>query len=201
MKKYLLILTFCVLFTACSKQTNPSYEMIEQTNCTAINLISVFAVRPEVTEIIDLRKQDQKTHENTFFTPKEYCELSALDLSSVINIYEQKVNYANKINFNNGVLTIGSSGKNYVVLENSFNFMAIDKKYDILYFKNAQKVKLGKKYLQLNVLSDYSHEDRPFVLELNIFSSKDKDNPIEQTILTLDEKKNMFVFDEYIITF
>lgn len=198
MKNIAFLSICCALFIGCAgKKVN--YELVKQENCTALNLISVFAVKPEVSQIIDTRKQDQKTYENTLFTTSEYCKMTNKDISSIINDYELKTAYQNSILYKDGVVTITSSGKNYVVLENSFNFMAIDKKHNLKVFKNGEKIKLGDKYLMLEIIKDYENQATPFTIGMNIYGKKNE--LLEQTIFSLNGKKNMFIFDEYIITF
>lgn len=189
----------CALLSGCANKNKVNYELVKQENCTAINLISVFATKPNVKEIRDLRKQDQKTFENTLFTTSEYCKLANIDISSIINEYEIRTTYANSVSYKDGVVTFTPSGKTYLSLENSFNFMAIDKKHNVKVFKNGEKIKLGDKYLMLEIIHDWASSISPYTIGMNIYGSKDE--LLEQTIFSLNDKKNMFIFDEYIITF
>ena len=199
MKRIVVLAVLGALLTGCANKDKVNYSLVEQENCTALNLVSVFATKPDVKEIRDLRKQDQKTYENTLFTTSEYCKMSNQDISSIINDYEIRTMYSNSISFKDGIITISPSGKTYIALENSFNFMAINKKHSVKLFKNAQKVKLGDKYLMLEILRDYADADTPFTIGMTIYGKDDQ--ILEQTVFSLNNKKNLFIFDEYIITF
>ena len=199
MKKLFFIVVCALVFTGCADKNRVNYSEVKNSNCSAINFISVLAVRPDVKEIIDLRREDQRTYENTLFSTKEYCSMVNKDISSIINDYEIRTQYSNSMSYKNGIVTIRPSGKTYIALENSFNFMAINKNHSLKHFKNAEKVKLGDKYLSLEVLNNYTDESHPFTIGMNIYG---KGNEIlEQSIFSLNGKKNIFIFDEYIISF
>ena len=49
------------------------------------------------------------------------------------------------------------------------------------------------------VLGDYADADTPFTIGMTIYGKDDQ--ILEQTVFSLNNKKNLFIFDEYIITF
>ncbi|MDA3053282.1 hypothetical protein OFO01_07040 [Campylobacter sp. JMF_01 NE2] len=199
MKKMSLFALFCIVFAGCADKTKVTYNEVKQQSCTALNLISVFATKPNVREIRDMRRQDQKTYENTLFNTKEYCRMQNMDISSIINDYEIRTTYSNSISFKDGIVTLSPSGKTYVALENSFNFMAIDKEHNVKVFKNAEKVKFKDKYLMLEILRDYADAQTPFTIGMTVYGEENQ--ILEQTIFSLNNKKNMFIYDDYVITF
>lgn len=182
------------------EQKNLSVKDIKYYNCSAFNLISVIASNPNVKEVVDLRALDQKTYENTLFTTKEYCELGNQSVNDIINQYELKTQYSNSIIYQNGVVTINPSKKNYIFLENSFNFVAVSKdKKNIKYFKNRENVKIGDHTLWIEVLKDYRNSKNPYVLKLHDTQTINKKSVTDTQIIKTE--KNFFTFEDYLIVF
>ena len=202
MKRPLLILALAlaIFFCGCADKRLVNKELLENTGCSAFNFTSLLATNPKVKKITDLRKQDQKTWENTLFSVKDYCEMNSWEISSIINAYEIKTNYASKINVVDGEVTIGSSHRNYIALDDSWNFMAVSRDKTIKFFKNNQRIKIDGKEILLEVISDYQDSDRPFVIGLKIYDKREDGEAIaSQSVFT--PRKNMFVFEDTIITF
>lgn len=199
-KALLLIVATSLILSGCGAAKNLSKEDIKQNNCSAFNLISLIASNPNVKEVVDFRGLDQKTYENTLFTTKEYCELGNQSLNDVINQYEMKTKFSNSIIYKNGIVTINPSKKNYIFLENSFNFVAVSRdKNDVKYFKNRENIKLGNHTIRIEVLKDYRNAQNPYVLKL--YDNKKINKETIETAKIIKTEKNFFTFEDYLIAF
>ena len=111
-----------------------------------------------------------------------------------------KTKFSNSIVYKNGVVTINPSKKNYIFLENSFNFVAVSRdKNDVKYFKNRENIKLGNHTIRIEVLKDYRNPQHPYVLKL--YDNKKINKETIETAKIIKTEKNFFTFEDYLIAF